>query len=44
MSVQTQIDRISGAVADAKSAISAKGVTVPENANVESLAGLIGQI
>lgn len=44
MSVQTQIDRISGAVTDAKSAISAKGVTVPENANVESLAGLIGQI
>ena len=44
MSVQTQIDRISGAVADAKSAISAKGVTVPENVNVESLAGLIGQI
>ena len=44
MSVQTQIDRINGAVTDAKSAISAKGVTVPENANVESLAGLIGQI
>lgn len=44
MSVQTEINRISGAVSDAKSAIAAKGVNVPETANVESLAALIDQI
>lgn len=44
MSVQTEINRISGAVSDAKSAIAAKGVNVPETANVESLAALIDLI
>lgn len=44
MSVQTQINRISGAVDNALTAVADQGVTVPENANVESLAPLIRQI
>ena len=44
MSVQTQIDRISGAVADALAALSAKGVTVPAGTKVDGLAALIAAI
>lgn len=44
MSVQTQIDRIRGNVANALSAIAAKGVTVPEGGNSDVLAELIEAI
>ena len=44
MSVQTQIDRISGNVSAALSAIADKGVTVPEGSTSDALAGLIASI
>ena len=39
--LETKIDRIATAVTSALSALTAKGVTVPAGANVESLAALI---
>ncbi len=44
MSVQTQIDRISGNVSAAFAVIAEKGVTVPEGSNSDALAGLIQAI
>ena len=44
MSVQTQIDRISGAVSDALAALTEKGVTVPDGTKVDGLAALIESI
>ena len=41
MSVQTQIDRISGNVSAALSAIAEKGVTVPDGSNSDALHELI---
>ena len=41
MSVQTQIDRISGNVSAALAAIAEKGVTVPDGSNSDALAELI---
>lgn len=42
--IETKINRIATAVTSALSALTAKGVTVPEGANVESLAALIESI
>lgn len=42
--LEPKINRIATAVTSALSALTAKGVTVPEGANVESLAALIGSI
>ena len=44
MSIQSEITRISGNVADALTAIGNKGVTVPQGANSDDLADLIGSI
>lgn len=44
MSIQSEITRISGNVADALTAIAAKGVTLPQGANSDDLADLIGSI
>lgn len=44
MSIQSEIARIRGNVADALAAISAKGVTVPQGANSDDLATLIAAI
>lgn len=44
MSVQTQIDRISGAVQSALAALAEKGVTVPAGTKVDGLAALIAAI
>ena len=44
MSVQTQIDRISGAVSAALAALTEKGVTVPDGTKVDGLATLIAAI
>ena len=44
MSVQTQIDRISGAVSAALTALTEKGVTVPAGTKVDDLAALISGI
>lgn len=44
MSIQSEINRISGNVADALTAIANKGVTVPSGSNSDDLATLIGQI
>ena len=44
MSVQTQIDRISGNVSAALSAIAEKGVTVPDGSTSDALASLIASI
>ena len=44
MSVQTQIDRISGAVSAALTALSEKGVEVPAGTKVDDLAALISGI
>ena len=44
MSIQSEITRISGNVADALTAIGNKGVTVPQGANSDDLATLIAQI
>lgn len=44
MSVQTQIDRISGNVSAALSAIAEKGVTVPDGSTSDALAELIASI
>lgn len=44
MSIQSEINRISGNVSDALDAIEAKGVTIPTGANSDDLANLIGQI
>ena len=44
MSIQTQIDRISGNVSAALSAIAGKGVTVPDGSNSDALAELIASI
>lgn len=44
MSVQTQIDRLSGNVSAALNAISQKGVTVPATANSDDLEELISVI
>ena len=44
MSIQTEITRISGNVADALDAITAKGVTVPAGSKSDNLAYLILQI
>lgn len=42
--IETKINRIATAVTSALSALTAKGVTVPEGANVESIAALIESI
>lgn len=44
MSIQSEINRISGNVSDALTAIEAKGVTIPSGSNSDDLATLIGQI
>ena len=44
MSIQSEITRLNTNVTNALSAISGKGVTVPADANSDSLAGLIEQI
>jgi len=44
MSIQSEINRISGNVSDALDAIEEKGVTIPSGANSDDLANLIGQI
>lgn len=44
MSVQTQIDRISGAVQSALAALTEKGVTVPDGTKVDDLSTLIATI
>lgn len=44
MSIQSEITRISGNVADALDAIENKGVTIPAGSNSDDLADLIGQI
>lgn len=44
MSVQSQINRISGAVSDALAALADKGVTVPDGTKVDGLADLISAI
>ena len=44
MSIQSEITRIGGNVADALTAIAAKGVTVPQGANSDDLADLIAAI
>ena len=44
MSIQSEINRISGNVSDALDAVSAKGVVVPVSSNSDNLADLIGQI
>lgn len=44
MSIQTQIDRISGNVSAALSAIAGKGVTVPDGSTSDALAELIASI
>jgi len=44
MSIQSEITRLRENVSNALQAISAKGVTVPEGANSDDLAALIGQI
>ena len=44
MSIQSEINRISGNVANALTAIANKGVTVPSGSNSDDLATLIGQI
>ena len=44
MSIQTEINRISGNVSNAISAIADKGVSVPSGANSDDLATLIGQV
>lgn len=44
MSIQSEINRISGKVRDALAAVAAKGVTVPTGAGVNELPGLIGAI
>ena len=44
MSIQTQIDRISGNVSAALSAIVEKGVTVPDGSTSDALASLIASI
>lgn len=44
MSIQTQIDRISGNVSAALAAIAEKGVTVPDGSNSDALAELIASI
>lgn len=44
MSIATELQRIQGAKADIKSAIEAKGVTVPSNALIDSYDTYIGQI
>lgn len=42
--IETKISRISQAVSDALAAVAAKGVSVPEGAGVDALAGLIGAV
>lgn len=44
MSIQSEIKRISGNVADAYSALSAKGATMPSTQNTENLAGTVESI
>lgn len=44
MSIQTQIERLTGAKAALKTAIEQKGVDVPEDAPLEQYAPLVGQI
>ena len=44
MSVQTQIDRISGNITAALAAVAEKGVTVPDGSNSDALAELIARI
>lgn len=44
MSIRSEINRISGNVSDALSAIADKGVSVPAGANSDDLATLIGQV
>lgn len=44
MSIQTEIDRISGNVSAALSAIVEKGVTVPDGSTSDALAELIASI
>lgn len=44
MSIQSEIDRINGAKASIKSAISSKGVTVPSGASIEDLPALVRSI
>lgn len=44
MSIQSEINRISGNVSDSLDAVAEKGVTVPQGANSDDLAGLIAII
>lgn len=44
MSVQSEISRLETAKTAIKDAISGKGVSVPSNTKLESMAGYIGQI
>ena len=44
MSIQSEITRISGNIADALDAIEEKGVTIPAGSSSDDLADLIGQI
>lgn len=44
MSIQTQIDRISGNISSALTAIAGKGVTVPDGSTSDALAELIASI
>lgn len=44
MSIQTQIDRISDSVSAALTALTEKGVTVPDGTKVDGLASLIAAI
>lgn len=44
MSIQSEINRISGNVSDALDAIEAKGVTIPSGSNSDDLADLIALI
>lgn len=44
MSVQTEIGRLTAAKAALKTAIEAKGVTVPETATLDNYSGYVGQI
>ena len=44
MSIQSQIDRINNAKSSLKSAISSKGVAVPESASIDDLPSLVRSI
>lgn len=44
MSIQTELDRLTGAKASLKSVVESKGVTVPEAATLDAYAALVQQI